>query len=67
LNKDLEMLGALYAKQARETYATIDAGIDFTAWLMSVLGVLAILLAAVGALILRRAVVRPLAEITRVT
>jgi hypothetical protein len=34
---------------------------------MSVLGVLAILLAAVGALILRRAVVRPLAEITRVT
>ena len=66
-NKDLEMLGALYAKQALETYATIDAGIDFTAWLMSVLGVLAILLAAVGALILRRAVVRPLAEITRVT
>ena len=61
------MLGALYAKQARETYAKIDAGIDFTAWLMSVLGVLAILLAAVGALILRRAVVRPLAEITRVT
>ena len=67
LNKDLEMLGALYAKQARETYAKIDAGIDFTAWLMSVLGVLAILLAAVGALILRRAVVHPLAEITRVT
>ena len=51
------MLGALYAKQARETYAKIDAGIDFTAWLMSVLGVLAVLLAAVGALIIRRAVV----------
>jgi methyl-accepting chemotaxis protein len=67
LNKDLEMLGALYAKQARETYAKIDAGIAFTGWLMSLLGVLAILLAAVGALILRRAVVRPLAEITRVT
>ena len=45
----------------------IDAGIDFTAWLMSVLGALAVLLAAVGALIIRRAVARPLAEITRVT
>jgi methyl-accepting chemotaxis protein len=67
LNKDLEMLEALYSKQARGTYAKIDVGIDFNAWLMSVLGVLAVLLAAVGALILRRAVVRPLAEITRVT
>jgi methyl-accepting chemotaxis protein len=67
LNKDLEMLGALYSKLARDTYAKIDAGIDFTAWLMSVLGIIAILLAAVGALILRRAVVKPLAEIARVT
>ena len=67
LNKDLEMLEAVYSKQARGTYAKIDAGIDFNAWLMSVLAVLAVVLAAVGALILRRAVVRPLAEITRVT
>jgi len=67
LNKDLEGLEALYSKQARTAYATIDAGIEFTAWLMTALGVLAILLATVGALILRRAVVRPLAEITRVT
>ena len=41
LNKDLETLGALYSRQARDTYAKIDAGIDFTAWLMSVLGALA--------------------------
>ncbi len=67
LNKDMEMLGALYSKQAREVYAKIDAGIQSTAWLMSALAVLAVLLAAVGALILRRAVVRPLAAITRVT
>jgi methyl-accepting chemotaxis protein len=67
LNKDLEMLGALYSKQAREVYAKIDAGIQSTAWLMSALAALAVLLAAVGALILRRAVVRPLAAITRVT
>jgi methyl-accepting chemotaxis protein len=67
LNKDLEMLEALYSQQARETYARIDAGIDFTAWLMTVLCIAAVLLAAVGALILQSAVVRPLAEITRVT
>jgi methyl-accepting chemotaxis protein len=67
LNTDLEMLEALYSQQARETYARIDAGIDFTAWLMTVLCIAAVLLAAVGALILQNAVVRPLAEITRVT
>jgi methyl-accepting chemotaxis protein len=67
LNADLEMLGTLYSKQARDTYAKIDSGIDFTAWLMSVLGGLAILLGGIGAFILRRAVVKPLAEITQVT
>src|SRR6185436_3619056 len=67
LNKDLEMLGALYTKQAQETYAKVDSGIDFTAWLTSTLGALAILLVAVGVLIIRRAVVKPLAQITRVT
>ncbi len=67
LNKDLEMLGATYSRSARETYQKIDDGIDSTAWLMSVLGTLAILLGGVGALYLRRAVVRPLAAIARVT
>ena len=61
------MLGALYSKQARDTYAKIDSGIDFTAWLMSLLGGIAILLGTIGAWVLRRAVVHPLAEITRVT
>jgi methyl-accepting chemotaxis protein len=67
LNSDLETLGALYAQQSRDIYARLDNSINFTAWLMSVLGGFAILLASAGALILRRAVVRPLAEITRVT
>jgi methyl-accepting chemotaxis protein len=67
LNEDLNRLGVLYSKQARDTYAKIDSGIDFTAWLMSLLGGIAILLGAFGALMLRRAVVHPLAEITRVT
>jgi len=67
LNQDLEMLGAMYSRQARETYTKIDTGIDHTAWLMSLLSALAILLAGFGALMLRRAVTQPLAEITRVT
>ena len=67
LNDDLDMLGTMYSQTARETYAKIDAGIESTAWLMSVLGALAVLLASAGALIMRGAVVRPLAAITRVT
>jgi methyl-accepting chemotaxis protein len=67
LNEDLIRLGALYSKQARDTYAKIDSGIDFTAWLMSLLGTIAVVLGAFGALVLRRAVVHPLAEIARVT
>jgi len=67
LNKDLAMLGAHYSKQARDIYAKIDSGIDFTAWLMSLLGAVAIVLGVFGAWVLRRAVVHPLAEITRVT
>jgi methyl-accepting chemotaxis protein len=65
LNKDLDQLGALYSANARDTYAQIDAGIDFTAVLMNGLAFLAVMLAAVGAVILRRAVVRPLADVTR--
>jgi methyl-accepting chemotaxis protein len=67
LNADLETLGALYAGQSREIYAKLDRSIEFTAWLMTVLGGFAILLSAAGAFILRRAVVQPLAEITLVT
>jgi len=67
LNKNLEALDAMYARQAKEIYAKIDSSIDFTAWLMTVLAGFAMMLAAVGMLILRRAVVKPLAEIARVT
>ncbi len=67
LNKNLEALDVMYARQTKDIYVRIDSSITFTAWLMSVLGLVAMLLAAAGALILRRAVVRPLAEIARVT
>jgi methyl-accepting chemotaxis protein len=66
LNKDLEALSALYAKQARDIYAEIDAGIDRTAWLMTLFGGMAILLAIAGAFVIRSAVARPLANISHV-
>jgi len=67
LNEDLARLGALYSKQARDIYARIDSGIEFTAWLMTLLGGIAIVLGIFGAWVLRQAVVHPLAQITQVT
>jgi methyl-accepting chemotaxis protein len=67
LNNDLEALAQLYAKRSEDVYAQIDRGIDSTAWLLSVLSGVAVLLAGAGAVIIWRAIVRPLAEITHVT
>ncbi len=67
LNADIEALGEHYAKRARQIYATVDQGIDRSAWLMSVLAFCAALLAVVGAVIIWRAVARPLSRIISVT
>jgi methyl-accepting chemotaxis protein len=67
LNNDLEALGTLYAKRAQRVYAAIDDGISRTAWLVSLIGVLALMLAAIGAIMIWRSVVQPLKRITEVT
>src|SRR5438093_11411980 len=67
LSKDLETFGQLYSHRVKRIYSDIDYGIETTAWLMTVLGAFAILLAGAGAFLIWRAVARPLAEITRVT
>ena len=67
LNADIETLGEHYAKRSRGIYADINGGIDRSAWLLSLLAVAAVLLAGAGALIIWRAVARPLATITGVT
>jgi methyl-accepting chemotaxis protein len=67
LNQDLETFGQLYQSRATFVYTQIDEGIEWVAWIMTLLGAAAVSLAAVGGLILWRAVARPLAEITRVT
>jgi methyl-accepting chemotaxis protein len=67
LNHDLESFGQLYAARATKIFTEIDDGIDWLAWFMTVLGAAAVVLAAFGMFILWRAVVRPLADISRVT
>jgi methyl-accepting chemotaxis protein len=67
LHQDLEEFGQRYSQRAQWIYAEIERGIEWTAWAMSVLGVIALLLSAAGAIIIRRAITRPLQEIARIT
>ena len=67
LSSDLEALGRQYTARSQALYQRLHAAIDNTALLLSVLAGLAVLLAMAGALMIARAVARPLADITRVT
>jgi methyl-accepting chemotaxis protein len=67
LNRDLAAAAASYAQKAREVYVRTNADASLTSWLMIVLSGAAVLVAALGALFLWRAVARPLAAVTRVT
>jgi methyl-accepting chemotaxis protein len=67
LNTDLLELAQLYQERARRIYAQIDKGIDRNALWLSVLAGVAILLGIAGAIIMARSVVRPLADISKVT
>ncbi|HYS49737.1 MAG TPA: HAMP domain-containing methyl-accepting chemotaxis protein [Xanthobacteraceae bacterium] len=67
LNKDLEALAKLYDTRLKRLYSELDQGIKETSWILTLLAIAALMLAAVGIAIIWRAVARPLAEITRVT
>jgi methyl-accepting chemotaxis protein len=67
LHEDLGRLAEVYAERAARVYREIDRHIEQTAWLTSLLAVIAVMLAAAGAFIIRQAVTRPLARITHVT
>jgi methyl-accepting chemotaxis protein len=67
LTNDLIALSRLYTERADDTYAKIEQSVAVAAWQLSLLALLALLLAAAGAYIIWRAVARPLARITRVT
>jgi methyl-accepting chemotaxis protein len=67
LSKNLEQLAQIYVQRAQTISDAVERTNARTTWLMTTLGAVALLLAAAGALNIWRAVVRPLAEITRVT
>src|SRR4051794_35008958 len=67
LNKDIENLDKVYAARSSQIYSRIGRDIDGTAWLLSLLALSSILLAAAGGSIIQRSIARPLARITGVT
>jgi methyl-accepting chemotaxis protein len=67
LNQDLEAFGQIYSQRSKEIYAEMDRSMTWGGVMISILGAIAILLAAAGSFFIRYAVTRPLAEITRVT
>jgi methyl-accepting chemotaxis protein len=67
LNEEIKKFRDLYALRATSAYGSIDQGIERTALITSVLGVIAILLAGFGVYSIRRNVTQPLAAITKVT
>lgn len=64
---DMKALASSYSRRAELIYDEIDRSTKFTAWLMPALASCSLLLAAIGIFLIRRAVARPLADITRVT
>jgi methyl-accepting chemotaxis protein len=67
LSRDLEAFNQLYSHRSKRINAEIDSGIEATAWVLSVIAALAVLLAAAGAVMIWRSVAQPLARITRIT
>src|SRR5262249_38404981 len=67
LNKDMEALAQLYAARAQRINAESEQGLNLTAIMMGVFGALSLLVVLLGEWLIRRAVTRPLREITRIT
>ena len=67
LSKRMATLGQHYADRAQQIYTRMDEGIARMATLFTLLAGLAVLLAAVGVVVIRRSVTGPITEITRVT
>jgi len=67
LNKDLDALAQLYANRSKQLYSQMEQGITSAAYWMTILGVFAVILAGIGALVIWRSCIKPLADITHVT
>ena len=67
LSRDLHVLSAIYDRRADQTYKEVGRLTQQSGWLMTVLGLLAVLLAVAGIYTVRRFVARPLGRIARLT
>ena len=67
LTRDIDALGQTYAQRSKQLYAKIDRVAHQSAWLLSALAALLLLLAATGTIIVWRSCIRPLTAITQVT
>ena len=67
LSRDLHVLSVIYDRRADQTYKEVGRLTQQSGWLMTVLGLLAVLLAVAGIYTVRRFVARPLGRIARLT
>lgn len=67
LNADLEKLGRAYEDHTKAAHAELDASVGRVMLLLSALLGMVVILASAGAVVIRSAVAKPLAEITAVT
>jgi methyl-accepting chemotaxis protein len=67
MNASLGQLADIYSRRAERIYAAIDDGIARTAWIMSALTALIVLLAVAGVIVIVRYVTHPLKTITALT
>jgi methyl-accepting chemotaxis protein len=67
LNKDIEDLARIYERRSNDIYAGMIRIASEIGWILIGLVGLTVLVAIAGAVIIRRAVARPLSDITRVT
>jgi methyl-accepting chemotaxis protein len=67
LSKNLEHLAQIYVQRSKAISGLVERANARMVWMISLLGSIALLLVAAGVITIWRAVVRPLAEITRVT
>src|SRR6185295_102918 len=63
----LRELSAIYTRRADLTYNEVERMMQQSAWLLTALGVFAVLLAAAGIVTIRQSVAQPLGRIARLT
>jgi methyl-accepting chemotaxis protein len=66
-HNDMGVLARIYSQRAERIYDDINRSSQLMAWLMPALASCALILAGIGIFLIRRAVARPLADITQVT